>query len=398
MEGYRLPGLISFGPNFIEPFPEELKCLRCCHVAISPQQFTCCGKLCCLSCFHGTQKRCPSCKKQNLVHVDQASDRAIKDLKVKCNNHQEGCEWTGELRDLQGHLTSCAEAKVYCDKCSAPLIRRNEQQHSDSECPCRLQKCQQCSQETTYEAIGSTHPDQCPMVEIPCPNEGCDFQDKRAVVTCHRALCPKERVQCDYAKVGCNAQVTRDSLEEHNTQYAEQHLKLTMDRIAAQRSISQIPPRVFKIQNFQHLKSTGSLWKSPTFYSHPGGYKMYVELTVHPQHIDDDEDDMSVHVYLVAGENDDNLAWPFRGKVTIQLLNQNADHHHDTKMVLFISSESEDYRKKPKNNVNIISTSASFTPDLEPANSVARYLKDDSIYIRISEVLDDNKPWLTPTD
>ena len=36
----------------------------------------------------------------------------------------------------------------------------------------------------------------------------------------------------------------------------------------------------------------------------------------------------SVCVYLMRGEYDDRLVWPFRGDITIQLVNQSSDQKH----------------------------------------------------------------------
>ena len=37
---------------------------------------------------------------------------------------------------------------------------------------------------------------------------------------------------------------------------------------------------------------------------------------------------VSLFVYLMRGEYDDRLVWPFRGDITIQLLNQISDQEH----------------------------------------------------------------------
>ena len=37
---------------------------------------------------------------------------------------------------------------------------------------------------------------------------------------------------------------------------------------------------------------------------------------------------VSVFVSLMRGEHDDKLTWPFRGDITIQLMNQNSDEDH----------------------------------------------------------------------
>ena len=44
---------------------------------------------------------------------------------------------------------------------------------------------------------------------------------------------------------------------------------------------------------------------------------------------------LAISVYLMKGEYDDSLKWPFRGEVTIQLLNQLDDDggHHEQRIV-----------------------------------------------------------------
>ena len=38
---------------------------------------------------------------------------------------------------------------------------------------------------------------------------------------------------------------------------------------------------------------------------------------------------VSVYVYLMRGEYDSKLVWPFKGDITIQLVNHNTDDHHE---------------------------------------------------------------------
>ena len=40
------------------------------------------------------------------------------------------------------------------------------------------------------------------------------------------------------------------------------------------------------------------------------------------------EGSILVCIYLMRGECDDRLAWPFRGNITIQLVNQSSDQKH----------------------------------------------------------------------
>ena len=79
--------------------------------------------------------------------------------------------------------------------------------------------------------------------------------------------------------------------------------------------------------NFSKHKLSGDSWYSPPFYTGPGGYKLQLRVdadgssTAKGTHV-------SVCVYLMKGENDDCLGWPFNGSVTVKLLNWNEDRNH----------------------------------------------------------------------
>ena len=76
----------------------------------------------------------------------------------------------------------------------------------------------------------------------------------------------------------------------------------------------------------QHKRDDDS-WYSPPFYTGLGGYKMC--LRVDPNGcINGAGTHVSVFVYLMRGEHDDQLKWPFQGDITVQLLNQKSDNGH----------------------------------------------------------------------
>ena len=79
--------------------------------------------------------------------------------------------------------------------------------------------------------------------------------------------------------------------------------------------------------NFEKHKKVGDNWYSPPFYFHIGGYKMCLRV-----YANGTDSDGATHVpvfrYLNRGEYDDQLKWPFRGAITIQLLNQSRDEGH----------------------------------------------------------------------
>ena len=65
----------------------------------------------------------------------------------------------------------------------------------------------------------------------------------------------------------------------------------------------------------------------PFFYTHSHGYKFC--LDVYPQGIGDRKGThVSIYTHLMEGQFDDHLKWPFRGGITIQIVNQVGDHDH----------------------------------------------------------------------
>ena len=65
----------------------------------------------------------------------------------------------------------------------------------------------------------------------------------------------------------------------------------------------------------------------PGFYTHSNGYRMCVGVV--PRGIGDGQGThVSIFTYLQKGQFDDHLKWPFRGRVTIQIVNQAEDNNH----------------------------------------------------------------------
>ena len=101
-----------------------------------------------------------------------------------------------------------------------------------------------------------------------------------------------------------------------------------------------VPPPTFIMTNFSHHKDSGKRWYSPPFYSHIGGYKMCLEVVANGW-----GDGSGTHVsaanYLMRGEYDDDLLWPFRGEITYQLINRRADEGHVEHTIDFDDSASD---------------------------------------------------------
>ena len=88
-----------------------------------------------------------------------------------------------------------------------------------------------------------------------------------------------------------------------------------------------IVPINFTLDGFEQRKEKGPCWLSPPFYTHPRGYRMCLHVDVFGWG-DCSGTHIAVFVCLMPGEFDNYLKWPFRGNITIQLLNQLEDKNH----------------------------------------------------------------------
>ena len=91
-------------------------------------------------------------------------------------------------------------------------------------------------------------------------------------------------------------------------------------------------PVSFTMPNFEQKKIFSSSWYSPSFYTHPRGYKMCLNVEANSWG-DSKGSHVGVALYMMPGDDDNILKWPFRGEITIQLLNQRGDHEHHLKII-----------------------------------------------------------------
>ena len=95
-----------------------------------------------------------------------------------------------------------------------------------------------------------------------------------------------------------------------------------------------IPPFSFTLHNFSHCKKHSLRWRSPPFYSNPWGYKLAVEVVAGGDSVGEGTH-VSVYIHVLKGEFDKQQRWPFRGSVTLQLLNERREGGHFEKVIEF---------------------------------------------------------------
>ena len=216
----------------------QADCPVCLLVLREPHQVTCCGYSYCQSCIQklkagGTP--CPTCTKQFDTFPDKRLKRTLYALRVYCVHRGLGCEWEGELGELDRHLNlqsrpeklleGCQLSEVECTLCLQPFQRCYLQAHQSDDCSKRPFACQHCNQlEATFEEVTQSHWPVCPSFPLPCPNN-CDLVLQRQELEQHvRNDCPLTRVHCDFHVAGCGEYLARKDMPSHVSENIVGHM------------------------------------------------------------------------------------------------------------------------------------------------------------------------------
>ena len=107
-------------------FP-QFECPICLLVLREPYQATCCGKSFYKECIHritAANQACPTCNEKDFtLFPNKGLQQSLSDFRVHCTHKSKGCEWTGELRELDNHLNSDPPAEKSLEGCPYTLIK-----------------------------------------------------------------------------------------------------------------------------------------------------------------------------------------------------------------------------------------------------------------------------------
>ena len=156
----------------------------------------------------------------------------------------------------------------------------------------------------------------------------------------------------------------------------------------------------FIIPNFHDMKEANAVWTSLPFSSHEMGYKFH--LKVHPNGYRSAQGShVTVVVYLMKGEYDNYLGWPFEGDVVLEFLNWRADKDHLLTTIKFNRFYDpndnctshvtiEECAPNRLGNFKLISHSLLYNPDTN-----TEYLQDDCLRLRVVDVAVYSTPLLS---
>ncbi len=353
-------------------------------------------------------------------------EQEVKSLFVRCKT---GCGWTGELRLVEDHKKKdCPNTLIPCPRgCnngSTKVVRRNKELHLQSKCPnrpytcatceqemefrnarshkmlCpkRLYNCPHCNEPGMYDERTTTHLTVCTKIKVLCSK--CYTQIMRCDESNHHLDCQHEPVRCKYYNIGCGEKPLRKGLSKHE-ENAQLHLSLATDKVLKLTGMLVLKnTQTIKITSFKQKKLQANMSYSSGFSTSEKGYKMCLVV-----YANGEGDAVGTHVtvgaFLMKGDHDGTLTWPFTGSVTIELLNQLEDKNHHRETLTFPADHEASKRVVDGERAGkgygwpkfISHTALDYD-----ASANTQYLKDDTLVFRVSAEAPDHKPWLECTD
>ena len=377
---------------FVEQPSQDFFCPVSLELLLEPQQTSCCGHHLSLEAATRLQsegKACPLCNGEQWSTVlDKYHRRKVHEVRVRCWHMDNGCVWVGEVNDLKRHADACEK---------------------------RPWECQYCALKCTYGEGEEKHWPACLKFPEPCPNR-CEVGSvERCNMEQHRGVCSLEPVACEMKEFGCSVVVPRKELATHMRESELQHLtamtmlnlrlsrQLQQDSTERDKKITQLQQEiteitseltelkghirmvehmthhvdhttggtrsageVFTFTDYSKNKGSGTWVYCEPFYSYRHGYKLALGIKFASS-------DMTASVAQLKGEYDDQLRWPARGKVRLELLNQARNRNH------LVMSE---YWKVDTSGTHVLILLTMSYCELEKQGGI-RFVMDDCIKFRI---------------
>ena len=233
----------GFDCEFVERPQEafQVDCPICLSVLREPHQVTCCGYNFCRLCIERIQLQsspCPTCNTVDFtVFPNKGLKRSLYAFKVRCSHKKEGCQWAGELGELDKHLNvspklheqlvGCEFSEVECHHCCELFQRCYVTAHQIEDCIRRPFSCDYCGNYgADFEDVTTKHWPVCGSRPVPCPNE-CGVYPERQNLEHHVSKdCPLTVVNCDFCYAGCEVQLPRKNMPTHAAENVVVHMSL----------------------------------------------------------------------------------------------------------------------------------------------------------------------------
>ena len=209
-----------------------------------------------------------------------------------------------------------------------------------------------------YANIKEVHDKICEKKILPCSSVECKKKVRREDVDEHiNDDCEYTMVPCKYENIGCSKRMIRKDIKEHEEDDDKAHLHMALDVLKDKvvpvlMKDSLVPvlkhgtSMTFKLVNFSSKKDNKAKKFSPSFYSSPGGHHLVIRVDANGVN-NGKGTHVSASCVVKKGQYDDEVKWPFHGKVICTLLNQLHDEKHHTGYADFKDLEPDDPHMKP---------------------------------------------------
>jgi len=146
-----------------------------------------------------------------------------------------------------------------------------------------------------------------------------------------------------------------------------------------------IVPCTISLYNFEKYRSSRTTWYSRPFWTDFPGYRM--RLRVDANGVGNGEGThVSVTTFVVQGQFDSMLNWPFRGNITVQLLDQEGTEEHLTKVICY-SDRTPDTAAGRVTGISAVLRQGCGDTQFIPHNELApKYLRDNCLHFGIPKV------------
>lgn len=331
--------------TFLVPVPHEIEvfCNVCLDLMLDPHLSSCCGHHFCLRCLRELQRRsslCPMCKEPKFTAVlNKNLQRSIFNFRIYCPLKGNGCPWQGEVKGLKEHLLEreregeCPYVRVACaNECGLMVERCRLKEHENEICPKKpvfdpMEVSRQLHKALSQTDTLSVQLNEAMQVSAGNVKRMATLEQQLSVALAEIRLLKSRIAVLEGSDRGLVASPVQ---AETSISVLSPGACMAISNPSMEPSL-RVVPYEFAFGNYARRCENPELWFCRPFYSHPCGYKLCIRVA--PQGLGTGEGShVSIHTYLMRGEYDDTLRWPFRGDITIQLLNQLGDecHHEQT--------------------------------------------------------------------
>ena len=385
----------GFDYEFVAAPPRSLECLVCLLTLREPHVISCCGNQFCRPCIQQIQndsKPCPLCNEPKFTtFLHKGVMREVNSLMVRCPQKELGCDWEGELGQLQQHQHPAVESRgkgcgfVLIDcvyKCGEQFPRREIHQHELEEC---LRRPIEVQISSLARKLESTRAENQFLKK--------DLSEKLNAVTAENKVIKAENQAIKAETQAMKAE--NQAIKAENQAIKAENQAIKAENKALQETVKQLqsncallqscvnptPPFYFIVRNVKHYMQGDLTWTSQPFYSHSGGYKM-CSLVYANGYGSGKGTHLSLFVAIMRGEYDDQLQWPFEGKVTIQTFMHSEKWGNDFTLT-FDGTVPHECQKRPQSCVSNVSWGFS---KFIKHDQLQFYCDKDQVHFRVASV------------